>query len=390
MKNNVEALSLACSYISAPYEQRTASNQWISLIFHEHSKSYAILKEELDFMVCIFMSQAIIQLRVSEIDLPPDDTRIEVRDVLLEKARKRKNNTNKYYEINLLMVDRFHQAHREFHNCLKNADTSGVNRAISLLHFSNIQNDFDQMPQTKIITNIYSSLSINNTAVIFYASGLPNAAAYLFNKAQTLLAKGCTGVEDKDLQLFSANYASHNFKITYNLALTCLSRDSVQSYQIFDYFKKVSLLGQDYKSWYRAGQSELQYYFENYAKMNEEGKSIILKTSLKSFLNSLQCLRRRELPTLEVSKSILNLKEEEIDAITNKMRAELQMFKQNILLIITYINLLLKKYHRTILYAKELINSEKTRDEARFIALQYLMEAYGKTNHPKDMNKTMN
>lgn len=34
MKNNMEALKLACTYISTPYEQKTASNQWISLIFH--------------------------------------------------------------------------------------------------------------------------------------------------------------------------------------------------------------------------------------------------------------------------------------------------------------------------------------------------------------------
>lgn len=67
MKNNLEALRLACTYISSPYEQKASSNQWISLIFHEHSKSSAILKEELDFMMCIFMSQAIIQLKVSEL-----------------------------------------------------------------------------------------------------------------------------------------------------------------------------------------------------------------------------------------------------------------------------------------------------------------------------------
>ena len=112
MKNNVEALRLACTYISSPYEQKTPSNQWISLIFHEHSKSSAILKEELDFMMCIFMSQAIMQLKVAELELPPNDARAEARDLLLEKSRKRKNNTNKYYELNLLMIDRFHQAQR--------------------------------------------------------------------------------------------------------------------------------------------------------------------------------------------------------------------------------------------------------------------------------------
>ena len=91
-------------------------------------------------MICIFMSQAIMQLGVSEIDLPPDATRTEARDNLLEKVKKRKNNINKYYELNLYMIDRFHQAQREFHASQKKLDTSGLQKSISLLHFSNIQN----------------------------------------------------------------------------------------------------------------------------------------------------------------------------------------------------------------------------------------------------------
>lgn len=145
-------------------------------------------------MMCIFMSQAIMQLKVSELELPPDDTRAEARDLLLEKARKRKNNTNKYYELNLLMIDRFHQAQREFYAAEKKTSSTGMNKSISLLHFHNIQNDFEQMPQTKIITNIYSALSANNIAIVTYSLGKFQTSLHLLSKAQTLLAKGCTGV----------------------------------------------------------------------------------------------------------------------------------------------------------------------------------------------------
>lgn len=50
------------------------------------------------------------------------------------------------------------------------------------------------MPQNKIITNIYSSLSYNNIGIIHYSYGKPSVALSYFNKAQTLLSKGCTGV----------------------------------------------------------------------------------------------------------------------------------------------------------------------------------------------------
>ena len=117
------------------------------------------------------------------------------------------------------------------------------------------------MPQTKIITNIYSALSANNIALVNFAYGKVNVSLHLLNKAQTLLAKGCTGVEDKDLQLFSSNYASHTYKIAHNLALVSLSKESPQAYHLFDYLKRMNLQATDFKSWYRTGQAELQYYF---------------------------------------------------------------------------------------------------------------------------------
>lgn len=50
------------------------------------------------------------------------------------------------------------------------------------------------MPQNKIITNIYSAFSQNNIGIVHYSYGKNSIALSYFNKAQTLLSKGCTGV----------------------------------------------------------------------------------------------------------------------------------------------------------------------------------------------------
>lgn len=86
-------------------------------------------------MMGILMSQAMMQLGLSEGCLPPDEERESVREVLLDKARKRKNSTNKYYELNLQLVDRFYQAQKELHQ-------GSRERAIELLHFPSIQAEF--------------------------------------------------------------------------------------------------------------------------------------------------------------------------------------------------------------------------------------------------------
>lgn len=50
------------------------------------------------------------------------------------------------------------------------------------------------MPQTKIITNIYSGLTYNNTAIIYMSINKHHLALHYFDKASKLLSKGCTGV----------------------------------------------------------------------------------------------------------------------------------------------------------------------------------------------------
>ena len=55
----------------------------------------------------------------------------------------------------------------------------------------------------------------------------------------------------------------------------------------------MNLQGQDFKSWYRTGQAELQYFFDNYSKLPEEARKAVLKASLKSFSQALFCLSKR-------------------------------------------------------------------------------------------------
>jgi hypothetical protein len=78
------------------------------------------------------------------------------------------------------------------------------------------------MPSTKIIANILNSLTTSNVGMVHFAQKKYHIALSYFSKAKTLLAKGCTGVEDKDLQLFSINYSNNNEAISYNIALSLL------------------------------------------------------------------------------------------------------------------------------------------------------------------------
>lgn len=125
------------------------------------------------------------------------------------------------------------------------------------------------MPQNKIITNIYSSLSYNNIGIIHYSYGKPSVALSYFNKAQTLLSKGCTGVEDKDLQLFSSNYSNHSQKVFYNIGVVSLTVYPMQAYQILEQLKKSYAQCCDFKYWYRIGQAELEHYHGTYNKISK-------------------------------------------------------------------------------------------------------------------------
>ncbi len=101
------------------------------------------------------------------------------------------------------------------------------------MNFSTIVEEFDQMPTTKIITNIISAFVNNNAAIVHFHLTMPTVALTYFAKAKALLTKAITGVEDKDLHLFSLNYGSYIEAITFNQALTLLHVRSKDSYQYF-------------------------------------------------------------------------------------------------------------------------------------------------------------
>ena len=82
-------------------------------------------------------------------------------------------------------------------------------------------------------------------------------ALQYFFKAKNLLSKGITGVEDKDLQLFWINYSSHSEAITYNMALCLLATKSREAHPLFESIKKCNPNIQNFKWWYRVGQSQI-------------------------------------------------------------------------------------------------------------------------------------
>ena len=82
------------------------------------------------------------------------------------------------------------------------------------------------MPSTKIITNILNALTTSNVGIVHFWEGKFHVALQYFFKAKSLLSKGITGVEDKDLQLFWINYSSHSEAISYNMALCLLATRS--------------------------------------------------------------------------------------------------------------------------------------------------------------------
>lgn len=129
------------------------------------------------------------------------------------------------------------------------------------------------MPTTKIITNIISAFVNNNAAIAHLQHGMATVALAYLTKAKTLLTKACTGVEDKDLHLFSLNYGSHIETITYNqgLVMLCMqpkegeqseqeTQYSRDSYQYFESIRKSGQMSRNYKFWYRMAQAVLQYY----------------------------------------------------------------------------------------------------------------------------------
>ena len=62
------------------------------------------------------------------------------------------------------------------------------------MNFVNIVEEYEQMPATKIITNILNAFATSNTGIVHYMYEKPSIALIYFARAKSLLAKACTGV----------------------------------------------------------------------------------------------------------------------------------------------------------------------------------------------------
>lgn len=65
------------------------------------------------------------------------------------------------------------------------------------MNFTIMSEEYDQMPSTKIITNILNGFATSNTGIIHVIYNKPSIALTYFTKAKSFLAKACTGVEDR-------------------------------------------------------------------------------------------------------------------------------------------------------------------------------------------------
>ena len=81
------------------------------------------------------------------------------------------------------------------------------------------------------------------------------------------------------------------------------------------------------------------------------------------------------------------MKEDEIETIIIQMNGETEHFRQNIILLICYISLMLKRYYKVIVLAKELLKSQKNSQSSRLYACHYLVEAYLKLEKMKEVMK---
>ena len=147
------------------------------------------------------------------------------------------------------------------------------------MNYTTILEEFDQMPTTKIITNIVSAFANNNAAIVYHQMNMKSISIAHFNRAKSLLTKACTGVEDKDLHLLSLNYGSNIDSITFNQALVLLNSHPKESYRYFESIRKSNQMSRSHKFWYRMAQSILQNYHVPGIRPD--------KTSLQTALNCL-------------------------------------------------------------------------------------------------------
>lgn len=110
-----------------------------------------------------------------------------LREELLGRIKRRKNGISKYYEINVIMINRFLEAQKELY-------CKNYQKCLALMNFVTMSEEHEQMPTTKIITNILSGFANSNTAIVHFLYQKPGLSLAYFAKAKTLLTKACTGV----------------------------------------------------------------------------------------------------------------------------------------------------------------------------------------------------
>jgi hypothetical protein len=70
-KNALEALNVHRYYLFKSTDQRSQPQQWASVVWHEHGKTFAVAREELMLVSRIYANQVLMQLGVRVSELPP-------------------------------------------------------------------------------------------------------------------------------------------------------------------------------------------------------------------------------------------------------------------------------------------------------------------------------
>lgn len=174
----------------------------MSVILHEHGKTYLVVKEEFAFLTNVYLNQALMQIGAPAAALSPLQEDERFREELLGRIKRRKNGISKYYEINVIMINRFLEAQKELY-------CRNYQKCLALMNFVTMSEEHEQMPTTKIITNILSGFANSNTAIVHFLYQKPALSLAYFAKAKTLLTKACTGVEDRELHILSLNYSNY-------------------------------------------------------------------------------------------------------------------------------------------------------------------------------------
>ena len=285
----------------------------------------------------------------------------------MARVGRRKNAISKYYEVNVAMMGRFLQGQRALHS-------KDYARCLGVMNFTSIMEEIENMPTTKIVTNCINGFATNNAALAYFAQGKPAVAYATLLKARALLAKAITGVEDKELQLFSLNYGSHLERITYNQVLCLLQQHphSRAALPLAEHLAKNNPISKNYKYWYRQAQAHLSAQLD--AVTPQHARQALLQQAYHALSQAWLCLLRHEVPSEEVLRDVnrhSNIQEDDIAAIILRMRREAQQFRQSTITWLCYCALGLGQYRKCIAHAKQALGGERLESTNRVNVQHY-------------------